>query len=167
MLFRFILCPQCHERYAGLRFNTEAECAMCIMPLCSLVWDDEHPEANFVSDYEGIHGACRASIIRLANARTQLWKTGAIPVDCRELWNEARQTLPDWPGFHRLNLNADEQQSLRMCAEELDDMMGAIREDFPNVTKTDCGGGYTSFVATRGGGAESATTEKRWWQFWR
>lgn len=159
MLFPFILCPQCQARYAGLQLNPQAQCAMCIMPLCSLVWDDEHPDANFVSDFEGTHGACRASIIRLANARTKLWKTGAIPADCRELWNEARQTLPGWPGFQRLHLNQDQQQSLRMCAEEFDDMMGAIREDFPNVTTTDHGGGYSSFVASRGEEPEHATTD--------
>ena len=98
------------------------------MPLGSLRWFDEHPEGGVVSDYDGSHEQCRASIIRLAGARTQLWRTGSVPVELRELWDEARRVLPEWPGFRRLSLNAEQMKALDGIAEEQRGIMGVIRE---------------------------------------
>jgi hypothetical protein len=115
------------------------------MPFCSLQWPDEHPE-----DLDRHHEECRASILGLVGARTQLWRAGTIPEDLRELWAEARLAIPDWPGFKRLSLDENQLQSLDGCAEELKDFIGRVAQDFPQVTFTDKGGGLTEFSAHRG-----------------
>jgi hypothetical protein len=124
------------------------------MPFCSLQWPDEHPEDldHIILDREH-HEECRASIIRLVGARTQLWRAGAIPEDLRELWAEAQRVIPDWPGFKRLSLDEQQLGSLDACAEELDDFIGRVAQDFPQVTFTDKGGGLTEFSAHRSGAA--------------
>ena len=50
----------------------------------------------------------------------------------------------------RLSLNQAQRLSLEGCAEELDDLVGAIAEDFPQMMFTDKGGGLTEFSAQRG-----------------
>ena len=102
------------------------------MPLCSLVWPDEHPGGELISAADGTHKQCQASVIRLARARTHLWRTGSVPEESRELWEDARRVLPEWPGFRRLALNPEQLKSLEGCAEELGDLMGAIRQRFPD-----------------------------------
>src|SRR5262245_20155972 len=99
MGFAFILCPKCLAKYGALRFDPTASYSLCGIPLCSLVWPDEHPDGVVVDNSDGTHEQCRASVIRLAGARTQLWRSGSIPKDLHELWDAARRLLPHWPGF--------------------------------------------------------------------
>jgi hypothetical protein len=120
------------------------------MPFCSLEWPDEHPEDLDRIILDDRHEQCKASIIRLVGARTHLWRAGDIPEDRRELWEEAQRTIPDWPGFRRLSLNQAQRLSLEDCAQELNDFVGAIAADFPQMTFTDKGGGLTEFSAQRG-----------------
>ncbi len=164
MGFQFVLCPECQAKYGALRFDPAADCHLNIMPLGSLSWSDEHPDGRVVSDSGGSHEQCSASIIRLAWARTQLWRTGSVPAESRELWDEARRLLPEWPGFRRLSLDREQMKSLDGCAEEVGDIMGVIRETFPNVTTTDEGGGLGHFIAS---GEPVLVPRKRWWQFWK
>jgi hypothetical protein len=49
--------------------------------------------------------------------------------------------MPEWPGFLRLSLDAQQMDSLDGYAEELNNVMGAIRKDFPHITTVDEGGG--------------------------
>ena len=82
MGFAFILCPECLARYGALRFDPTASYGLCSIPLCSLVWADEHPDGVPLGDPDGPHQQCGASVLRLAGARTQLWrleKAGKFP----------------------------------------------------------------------------------------
>ncbi len=162
MGFQFMLCPECQAKYGSLRFDPAADCSLNIMPLCSLIWSDEHPDGKIVSDSDGSHKQCCASIVRLAWARTQLWRTGSVPEESRELWNEARRLLPRWPGFRRLSLDRKQLESLDACAEELRGVMGVIRKEFPNVTIADEGSGPSRFIVMRDPGL---APRKQWWQF--
>ena len=148
MGFAFVLCPEGLARYAALRFDPAADYGLCSMPLCSLVWPDEHPGGAVVDDYDGTHQQCRASVLRLAGARTQLWRSGSVPEDLRGLWDAARRLLPDWPGFRRLSLDREQLESLDACVEELADFMQAVQQDY-DVTTTDEGGGLRRFTARR------------------
>lgn len=127
MIYHFELCPECLANYSSLRPKVDASYVLNVMPLCSLVWPDEHPNGNIVSGPG--HEICRASIIRLAGARTDLWRSGMIPAELQTLWDEARRVMPEWPGFLRLSLDAHQIDSLAGCAEELDDVMGAMRTE--------------------------------------
>lgn len=137
----FVLCADCLDKYRALRFDPDAGYALNVMPLCSLVWPDEHPggpmtELPFGAD----HKACLATIMRLSGARTALWRTGALPDNRTALWNEAQRQLPDWPGFHRLSLSPEQFASLDGCREELDDFLGAVGRQLPQVTLTSSDG---------------------------
>ena len=149
MGFAFILCPECQAKYGALRFDPTASYSLCSIPLCSLVWPDEHPGGVVVDNSDGTHEQCRASVIRLAGARTQLWRSGSVPEDLRELWDAARRLLPDWPGFRRLSLDRGQMESLDACLEELASFMQAIQHDYPDATTTDEGGGLRRFTARR------------------
>jgi hypothetical protein len=141
MRFEFVLCPECLARYRALRFDPTAGYGLCAIPLCSLVWPDEHPVNGALENYDGTHQQCRASVMRLAGARTQLWRSGSVPEELRELWDTARRLLPDWPGFRRLSLDREQMESLDACLGELGGFMQAVQQDYPDATTTDEGGG--------------------------
>jgi len=149
MGFAFILCPECQAKYGALRFDPTASYSLCSIPLCSLVWPDEHPGGVVVDDDDGPHQQCRASVMRLAGARTQLWRSGSVPEDLRELWDAACRLLPDWPGFLRLSLDRKQMESLDACLGELAGFMQAVQQDYPDATTTDEGGGLCRFTARR------------------
>jgi hypothetical protein len=160
MTLRFRLCPSCLEQYQALRFDETCDYRLNILPLCSLNWRDEHPENWEVECCD----ACAASIVRLAGARTYLWRHGVIPPDRETLWADAQRLIPDWPGFRRLTIDEHQRQSLDDCAAELEDLMGAIAKDFPNVGVSHKDGGLTEFTAARDNAKAEA---KRWWRFWK
>ena len=149
MGFPFLLCPECRARYGALRFDPTASYSLCGIPLCSLVWPDEHPGGAAVYDDDGTHQPCRASVLRLAGARTHLWRTGSVPEDLRPLWDEARRLLPAWPGFRRLSLDREQREALAACLGELAGFLEAVQQDYPEATTTDEGGGLRRFTARR------------------
>ena len=158
MRLQFTLCSDCQAQYEALRFDPASDCEMNFMPLGSLRWFDEHPEGGVVSDHDGSHEQCRASIIRLAGARTQLWRTGSVPVELRELWDEARWVLPEWPGFRRLSLDAEQIKSLDGIAMEQREIMGVVREVFPYTSIKD-EDGLVHFLAS----SEPAPAHRKRW----
>ncbi len=66
------------------------------------------------------------SVTRLVNARTHIWRIGGIPVELQPVWRKARRLIPDWPGFERLTLNAEEREALGDCAAKLDEFTDAV-----------------------------------------
>jgi hypothetical protein len=143
----FVLCPECLAKYGALRFDPTASSDLNSIPLCSLVWPDEHPGGRVVDDFR--HKLCRASVLRLAEARTRLWRSGLVPQDLRELWDTACRLLPDWPGFRRLSLDRQQMESLDACLGELAGFMQAVQQDYPDATTTAEGGGLRRFTARR------------------
>lgn len=145
----FVLCAECLEKYRALRLDPEAVYALNVMPLCSLVWPDEHPGGLMTELPSGTdHKACLSTIMRLAGTRTVLWRTGELPENRAAFWNEAQRELPDWPGFQRLSLSPKQFESLDGCREELDDFLGAVRRQLPQMTVTSSDG-VTHFRAEK------------------
>ena len=149
MGFAFILCPECLARYRALRFDATASYDLCSIPLCSLVWPDEHPVSAALENYDGTHQHCRASVMRLAGARTQLWRSGSVSEELRKLWDAARRLLPDWPGFRRLLLDREQMESLDACLEELAEFKRMLQQYSYDVTTTDEGGGLHRLTVKR------------------
>src|SRR5262249_60793910 len=114
-----------------------------------LVRPDEHPGGAPVGADDGAHQQCRASVLRLAGARTHLWRSGSVPEDLRELWGAARRLLPDWPGFRRLSLDRGQMEALDACLEELAEFEQVLRQYSYDVTTTDEGGGLHRLTAKR------------------
>ena len=149
-MIRFSLCPVCAEKYGALRFDPTCTEWLNTTPFCSLRWSDEDPKHQIAAmTFDESHKECRDSIIRLAGARTHLWRTGNIPEEFRELWEEARCVLLNWPGFQRLSLNRDQREALDDCEVELDELLGAIGDVFPNMTFVEKEGGLTEMIAQR------------------
>jgi hypothetical protein len=145
----FVLCPECLARYGALRFDPTASYGLCSMPLCSLVWADEHPDGVPRGNPDGPHQQCRASVIRLAGVRTQLWRSGSVPEDLRGLWDAARRLLPDWPGFRRLSLDRGQMDALDACLEELAEFEQLLQQYSYDVSTTDEGGGLHRLTVKR------------------
>jgi hypothetical protein len=131
MAFSFRLCPQCLAHYRSLVHDPDCDYTLNLMPFCSLKWSDEHPQSaeEMIIDREN-HGECAASVLRLVGARTHLWRTGIVPEDLRLLWEQARQAIPNWPGFQRLSLNEVQREDLDACVEEAEHLDRALGSRF-------------------------------------
>jgi hypothetical protein len=168
MTVRFELCPECLANYRALVHDPSCGYMLNVMPLCSLKWGDEHPDQFGDIHRDPVpHRTCNESIIRLAGARTHLWRNGVIPEDCQELWADAQRLIPDWPGFKRKSLTPEELRSLDGCAEELEDVLGTMAEHFSEMTLTYKEGGLTELSAKRASDdIETGRASKPWWRFW-
>ena len=67
-------------------------------PTTALWFADEGPSWTPSKD----HDRCNRARMRLIHARAELWRTGRVPSWLLPLWEEARRTVPDWPGWRRL-----------------------------------------------------------------
>ena len=118
----FELIPGVLARYRALRFDPTATRDGNIVPLESPFWSDEHdftgtefPLGNVRDD------TSRYSIMMLVAARNDLWRYGEIRPELRGVWEEAREQMPDWPGFRRLT--ADQE-----LLDFLDELQGLADE---------------------------------------
>lgn len=145
MPFSFTLCAECLAKYRALAYDANARHSPCLIPFGCIVWSDEHTPAE-TTVFTG-HEACRHSLIRLISARKSLWRTGQISDGLGQVWREAQEIMPDWPGFRRLTLSAEEFRALDFCEAETADMMGHLRSDASIFTLSDEGGGVVSFLA--------------------
>jgi len=93
------------------------------------------------------HRECNLSMIRLIGLRKQVWLSGSKAEPTNEVWQHAREVIPNWPGFQRLTLNRQEWESLRSCQEETNDLMDDFRQTSSVFAVTDEGGGAASFKA--------------------
>jgi hypothetical protein len=130
----FALCPECLAKYRALRHNPACQYWLNIEPSCTLEWPDERPK-DFYVRHDARHRQCALCILRLVDARTHLWQEGVLPEDLCELWDEARQAIPDWPGFRRLSLDAAQIRSLDACAEELEDLARGPQRTIENFLR--------------------------------
>ncbi len=145
MPLTFQLCPECLERYRALRFDAAARWSPCLIPYSSLIWSDEEPPLN-ERLVEG-HDACKHSLMLLISARKNLWRTGRIAPEWQALWREANELLPNWPGFERLTLSAEELKGLDDCEQEVSDIMEHFRSTSSIFAVDDKGGGVIRFIA--------------------
>jgi hypothetical protein len=109
------------------------------------MWSDEHPPAMTI--FNRGHQACSYSVMRLVSARKWLWRTGQVPAELEQVWRGAQETIPDWPGFRRLTLSAEEMQDLDSCEEETASLMDSLRSDASTFAVSDEGGGVAHFSA--------------------
>ena len=113
MPFSFTLCPECLARYRALAYDSNARHSPSLIPFDCIVWSDEHTPTETRLPPE--HDACLHSLIRLVSARKLLWRTGQIPDGLGQVWREAQEIIPDWPGFQRLTLTPEEFRALDFC----------------------------------------------------
>ena len=83
----------------------------------------------------------------LTSARKTLWRTGRIAPEWQALWREAGELLPDWPGFQRLTLSAEQLKDLDGIEQEVDDIFENFRSNSSIFAVDDKGGGVIRFIA--------------------
>ncbi len=145
MPLTFRLCPECLGRYRALQFDAAAHCGHCIIPYGSLIWADEEPPLN-ERPIEG-HDECKHSLMLLISARKNLWRTGRVAPEWQALWREANELLPNWPGFERLTLSAEELKELDGVEQEVSDILDNYRSTSSIFAVDDKGGGVIRFIA--------------------
>ena len=94
-----------------------------------------------------LHQECRLLLIILTSARKHLWRTGQIPREYQELWDEAQNLMPNWPGFRRLTLTVEQLRDLDACEDESSDLVAHIRSDSSMFVLEDRGDGVVQFIA--------------------
>jgi hypothetical protein len=143
----FNLCPVCLEKYRALHYNPQAGYGPCLIPFNCIVWDDEHRPVEEGGLIGPGHDGCLHSVLRLNSARKHLWRTGEVPADAQQLWREAQELVPNWPGFQRLSLTTEQFRHLQACEEEADDIMEDMRCNSSVFVVEDKGHGVVTFVA--------------------
>lgn len=127
-------------------------------PVVTVVWSDEQPPLA----ERMCHLACRDSFHRLLGARTHYWEHECIPEDLRSLWDEARESVPNWPGFGRLYLDEVAKENLRGARELSDALHCAFFQEADEVSvEFDEDGGFSwSYLFDLG------ERRRPWWKFW-
>ena len=156
--YSFSLCPDCLGKYIALRFDPSCSFSRNIVPLCSLQWQDEHPE-KWTSE---CCKECKTSICNLVEARDQLWREGKITDKYQNVWTQSQRMIPNWPGFNRLTLNDEQIEELDECLEGLTELIEATVKKYPNIEIIDEGRGLSELRASR---EDDKQPKKRWWQF--
>jgi hypothetical protein len=135
----FQICKTALEAYRALKHDPHCNYSLCVIPLGSITWPDEHPGRG--PGVPCMHPECEDSILRIFLARTRFWQDGAVPKTMHATWNEARALIPEWPLFKRLDLTPDQRTGLTAAREEQRDVMGLMRDASSEVEYDDRGGG--------------------------
>lgn len=141
----FRLCPDCLALYRAIRLDPAARIAPNLIPFASIIWSDEHQPFR-----EGAldgHEMCKHTLIILTSVRKNLWRTGQMAPELQPFWRQAMELLPDWPGFQRLTLTAEQLKYLDACEEETDEMFNSVRSNSSVFSVEDKGDGVIGFVA--------------------
>ena len=128
-----------------MKYVPDARWSPNLIPFRSLMWNDEVTPGE-TTVYTG-HDACLDSLIRLTFARKQLWLAGQISQELQPFWREAQEIIPNWPGFRRLTLTAEELWGLESCDQEAEELMKHLSRNASVFTLTHEGGGVVSFMA--------------------
>ena len=143
---KFAFCPECLAPYRALVYDPQAGYAPNLIPFGCIIWSDEHrPMSNCETLI--MHQECRHALIVLTSARKLLWRTGQIPREYQQLWLEAQTLMPNWPGFRRLTLTAQQLRDLDACEEETGDLVAQVRRDASMFVLEDRGDGVVRFIA--------------------
>jgi len=117
----FHLCDLCLRQYRDLTYDPNCDPRPNAIPFGTVFWPDEHPFINGRfgplanhRNEETLQGPCYFTGAYLTAARYGIWTTSLVEPRFTEFWMHARQIIPDWPGFRRLDLRQlpDEQKGM-------------------------------------------------------
>ena len=130
----FRISPSVAEEYRKLIHKPDARREWSIIPLSTVVWEDEHPGGRCT--LPRMDEESRISIIQLVGARTALWLNGQVPSELQQLWEQAMAALPEWPGFRRLSLTDEDRAAVRLFQAELDAFEQEFLADADEVSRS-------------------------------
>lgn len=130
----FKICDELLVRLRSLHAEPNAEPRPCILPLASISWTDEWPDAV---PHVKCHNDCNEFLLRLAAARSEFWRSGEIPPEYQAFWDQARELIPNWPGFQRMRITQEQQKVVEKCESEVEEFFKALSEEMDSVTVTE------------------------------
>jgi len=123
---QFFLCKECLKSYQDLHFNEKALLRENTIPLATIFWDDEHPQGLPIPICK--NKKCFESISFLIAARSEYWEHGEISLKYATVWDAAKILIPEWAGFRRLNLSAEERVRIQACLQDALDWFTALEQ---------------------------------------
>jgi len=187
MTVHFQMSDKVLAAFRRLRYAAESPVKCWWMPYGTLVWHDEHPGAEDYSSYleemgNDLDDPTDQTIHRLIIARQHIWHDGSVPKELNTFWTEARQAIPEWPGFRRLSLSNDQYAAVLACEADSREVHNSWLEawagDADDLETKDLGGllTSTSFTVWRREDSDKVVSldsskakpkERPWWRFWR
>lgn len=131
--------------YRALRFRENSERQCFYIPVGFVLWEDEYPGENRLP--MGDKDA-RRTMLSLYAARWHYWMDKVIPEAFADLWDEAQQQIPEWPGFKRLDVDNETIELARLCREAEAELWEAFTTDADDATITDDGNGLSEVSIT-------------------
>jgi hypothetical protein len=126
MEHRFKLCDELLGRLRLLQANDDAEVRVNTLPLMSIFWSDEWPGGDL--PHVRCHKKCGESLYRLVAARAEFWRSGNIPADSQALWDQAKELIPNWPGFQRMHITKEQRRLIEKCERQVKELVTAMRK---------------------------------------
>jgi hypothetical protein len=96
---------------------------------------------NFRRGTSFIFSTTKNATFRLFALRKRLWQTASAREPVDEVWLQAKELMPNWPGFRRLVLSREEQMALKDCEDETGEMVDDFRRTSSVFSVTDEGDG--------------------------
>ena len=97
-----------------LTFNSNATRLSCAIPLGGIYWSDEIPDFQALLT---LPHSDRDLIFRLFSIRFTLWANDKLSEDDQAYWRNAQNLVPDYPVFHRVNID-DGDRAAQIAIEE-------------------------------------------------
>ena len=89
-----------------------------VIPGGTLIWTDEIPETVLKYRYLCKRRSCNASISALLEFRRRHWFLEHLGPEEQLFLSRARRELPDWPGFTRFSLTAEQLIAANVCQDQ-------------------------------------------------
>ena len=158
-----MLSEETLSQLSTLTYHADAKRQVCILPLGSIYWDDELPQAR---KFAAFPEPDRNEILRVFAIRLRVWDHQVLSDEDRQFWVSVRSAAPNWAIFRRLDLSdadrREREEIERACAKEFEEFLVSADEVSVKEEKH----GMQSFSATfRLNKDEAGESENEsWWK---
>ena len=126
-------CDTCLPHYQSLVFDAECLPKQNVIPFGTIFWSDEHPFVggswaplrNHRRDSTR-QGPCYFAGADIAAIRSRIWNSRELTDSQQRIWIDLQRLVPNWPGFHRIDLTQLPDDQKRMLPTKLQKLAGLI-----------------------------------------
>lgn len=127
------LGPTLVDFASALPYRADAEQRVSWMPYTGVFWTDEIPGLRALAG--AMSSEDRHQLFSLFDIRAQMWLGNEISAAEQELWDAARAQVPDYPLFHRLDVDEEVVALQRRLGREMDVACESLnREQFAKLS---------------------------------
>ena len=131
----------------SLKFDAAAERRSCMIPMGGIYWSDEIPDFHVLMNFSV---SDRNLVYRLFSIRFKLWAGKVLSDVDKSYWEAAKEIVPDYPVFHRVEISDDDRAAQAASENEAVAGFQALFEDADNVKFNDDGSFSATFDLTKG-----------------